>query len=80
VVSLWTFARGLFKRVADHLRVETADGAPEFIALRVEEDEGGREFEAVHGSEFPADGFLHIQADDFDFAAKFLFEPVNGRL
>jgi hypothetical protein len=68
------------------LRVETADGAPEFVALRVEEDKGGREFKAVHRGEFPADGFLNVQADDVKRLAngravvQFLFEPVNGRL
>ena len=76
----------LFQRVADQLRVEAADGAPDLVALRVEEDEGGREFEAVHGGEFPADGFLNVQADDVnrlangDAVVQFLFEPVNGRL
>jgi hypothetical protein len=66
------------------LRVECADGAPDFIALRVEEDEGGREFKSVRGGKFPADRFLNVQADevnlfaDADLAIKFLFEPVNG--
>jgi hypothetical protein len=68
------------------LWVETADGAPEFIALPVEENEGGCELEAVGGGEFLADGFLDIQADDVNRLAncgaviQFLFEPVNGRL
>jgi len=60
------------------LRVKTADCAPDFVALRIEEDEGGRELKPVGGRKFPADGFLDVQADDFDFAAEFLFKPVNG--
>ncbi|MBI5954132.1 MAG: hypothetical protein HY865_20940 [Chloroflexi bacterium] len=46
------------------MRVEAADGAPDLVPLRVEEDEGRRELEAVDGSEFPADGFLNVQSDD----------------
>ncbi len=66
--------------------VERADGTPEFFALRVEEDKGGCELEAVHGGEFPADGFLNIQTDevnpfaDANAIIQFLFEPVNGGL
>jgi len=68
------------------LRVKRADSAPDLVALRVEEDEGGRDFESVGGGEFPADGFLNVQADDVNRLAncgaviQFLFEPVNGRL
>ncbi len=68
------------------MRIEHTNGAPEFIALRVEEDEGRREFEAIGGGELPADSFLDIQADDVNrladcgAAIQFLFEPVNGRL
>jgi len=68
------------------LRVKRADSAPEFVALRVEEDEGGCKLEAVRGGEFPADGLLNVQADDVNLSAdadliiEFLFEPVNGRL
>jgi len=68
------------------LWVKRADGAPDFVALRVEENKGGREFKTVHGGKFPADGFLNVQADDMDLfvdanlAIKFLFEPVNGGL
>jgi len=68
------------------LRVEGADGAPDFIALRVEENESGSEFKTIHGGKFPADGFLNIQADevnlfaDADLAIKFLFKLVNGGL
>ena len=49
-----------FQRVADFLRVEFADGAPDFVALRVEENKSGREFKTVHGGKFPADSFLNV--------------------
>ena len=66
--------------------VKRADSAPDFVALRAEENKSGREFKTVHGGKFPADGFLNVQADDMDLfvdadlAIKFLFKPVNGGL
>lgn len=68
------------------MRVETANGAPEFISLRVEENERGCEFEAVHRCEFHAHFLLDIKADDMDafadadFVIKFLFQLVNDGL
>jgi hypothetical protein len=68
------------------LRVEGADGAPDFIALRVEENKSWREFKTIHGDKFPANRFLNVQADkvnlfaDADLAIEFLFEPVDDRL
>jgi hypothetical protein len=68
------------------LRVECADGAPYFVALRVEENKGGGEFKIVHGSKFHSDSFLNVQADEVDllanadFVVNFLFKPVNGGL
>jgi len=48
------------------LRVKTADGTPDFIALCVEEDEGRRKLKTVRGRKFSADGVLNVQADDVD--------------
>ena len=68
------------------MRVESADGTPDFVALRVEENKGGREFKTVHGSKFHTDCFLNVQADkvdllaNADLAINFLFKLVNGGL
>jgi hypothetical protein len=68
------------------LRVKCANGAPDFVALRVEENKSGREFKTVYGGKFHADSFLDIQADnvefftDADFVINFLFKLVNGGL
>jgi len=42
------------------LRVKIADSAPDFIALRVEENKSGCEFKIEYGSKFYADSFLDI--------------------
>ena len=51
---------GLFERVAHFLRVKCANGAPDFVALRVEENKSGCEFKTVYGSKFRTDSFLNI--------------------
>ena len=77
---------GLFERVAHFLRVKCANGAPDFVALRVEENKRGRKFKTIHGCKLHADSFLDIQADkvdlfaNVDLAIKFLFKLVNGGL
>jgi len=67
-------------RVADFLRVEVADHAPDFIALCVEEDKGWSEIKVVHRGKFHAGLVLNVQANDVDLAAKFCFELVNDGL
>ena len=62
------------------MRVKFADGAPDFVALCVEEDKGWCEIEIVHGGKFHAGLFLNVQANDVDLAAKFCFELVNDGL
>ncbi len=62
------------------MRVEVADGAPDFVALRIEEDKGWGEFKTVYGGKFHACLILNVQADDVDLIAKFLFELVNDGL
>jgi hypothetical protein len=42
------------------LRVELANHAPDFIALRVEENKGWGEFKIIDRREFPANIFLYI--------------------
>jgi len=79
-----SLAPNLFERVADFLRVECANRAPDFVALRVKINKGGCEFKIVNGSKFHADSFLNIQTDkvnlftNADFVINFLFKPVNG--
>ncbi len=67
-------------RVAHFLRVKVADGAPDFIALRVKKYKSGGEVEVVHGGEFHACLFLNVQANDVDLVAKFCLELVNDGL
>lgn len=62
------------------MRVESANVAPEFISLRIEEDEGRRKFKTIHRGKFHAGCFLNVQADDVDLTAKFFFELVNDGL
>jgi hypothetical protein len=62
------------------LRVEFAGHAPDFVALRIEEDKGWGEFKTVYGAQFHACLILNVQADDVDLIAKFLFELVNDGL
>ncbi|MBC6939990.1 MAG: hypothetical protein D8M55_10790 [Chloroflexi bacterium] len=58
-------------------RVQPADLTPEFVALRVEIDEGGGVLEAVHGREFASHIFLDVEADEDQFASEFFFQPVH---
>ena len=62
------------------MRVEAADGAPDFIAIRIEKDEGWSEIKVVHGGKFHACLILNVQANKLDFIAKFCFELVNDGL
>lgn len=70
----------LRERIAHFLRVEIADGAPDFVALRVEENEGGSGFKTIHGRKFAANGFLDVEANEEELISKFLFELVNDGL
>lgn len=54
------------ERVAHFLRIEFANGAPDFITLVIKEDEGWGELKIVNGSQFPSSVFLNINADDVD--------------
>lgn len=68
------------------MRVKFTDLPPDFVALCIEEDEGGGEFKIVERGKFHACGFLNVQADevnafaDADFTVQFLFELVNDGL
>ena len=68
------------------MRVEFADHAPDFVALRVKEYKGGGEFKTIQRCKFLADTLLNIEADDVyrranaDGVGQFLFELVNDGL
>jgi hypothetical protein len=68
------------ERVSHFLRVEVADGTPDFIAFCVEKDKGWGEIEIVHRGKLHAGLVLNVQADNVDLAAKFCFELVNDGL
>lgn len=60
--------------------VETADLAPNFFAVGVEENKCRRKFKAIDGREFLPDFFLNVKTDEFDASCVLGFEPVNDRL